>query len=136
MINNFTSPNALIKSCVRLLIEQIPSLYNFHTSSSIPKFKECLDLKISTYSNDSNPKEYFKLEQTLTAYETNLLLDHFELSNKNELFAQIRVVLNPNEFKMNNSDKNWIHKTVSLFLQRELALSICTLRKRLAMHSI
>jgi hypothetical protein len=90
--------NALIKSCVRLLIEQIPSLCNFHTLSPIPKFREWLDLKISTYSTEreSKSKEYFNLEQTLTLTETALLLEHFKLSNKNQLFIHIRQVRNLN----------------------------------------
>ena len=90
--------NALIKSCVRLLIEQIPSLRNFHTLSPIPKFREWLDLKISTYStateSECKNKEYFNLQQTLTPTETALLLDHFKLSNKNQLFIHIRQVRN------------------------------------------
>jgi len=117
--------NALIKSCVRLLIEQMPSLCNFHTLSPIPKFREWLDLKISTYSaQQSQSKEYFNLEQTLTPDETALLLDHFKLSNqtKDQLFINIRQVLNSNEFRMNNpSDDNLIHKTIGLFVQRACA---------------
>lgn len=107
--------NALIKSCVKLLVEEIPSLSHFHTLSPIPKFREWLDLKINSY--DQTTKEYFNLNDTLTADEKSLLISHFKLENNFDLFSRIRDEMNSRNFRLYSTD-DLIYKTLESFLKR------------------
>lgn len=110
--------NALIKSAVKLLLEEIPTLRNFHSLSPIPKFREWLDLKISNYNQDQ--KEYFNLNETLTKEEKSFLLEHFKLNSDAQLFTSIRDVLNSRDFRFYSSN-DLVYQTVALFLQRACA---------------
>lgn len=108
--------NALIKSCVKLLIDEMPTLCSFHTLSPIPKFREWLDLKFASFSNQN---EFFNLAQALTQEETSLLIENFNLKsdNKSELFNRIKTVINSNDFRLNQSD-DLVYKVIGAFLQR------------------
>ena len=94
--------NSLIKSCVRLLIDEFPKLTRFHTLSPIPKFKIWLDHKISM--NDSEI-----LQKSFTGEELEFLNARFELnsiSNETErhkkLFAKIHEQINSSEFRLSS----------------------------------
>ena len=71
----------------------MPTLCSFHTLSPIPKFREWLDLKFASFSNQN---EFFNLAQALTQEETSLLIENFNLKsdNKSELFNRIKTAIN------------------------------------------
>jgi malonyl-CoA decarboxylase len=93
--------NALIKSCVRLLLEEFPTLKQFHTLSPIPKFKEWLDAKISL--NDFNC-----LRKCLTNKEVEFLAEHYNINESDDkssfrsLLGKIHKVINSSEFRENS----------------------------------
>lgn len=115
--------NALIKSCVRLLIEEMPSLSQFHTLSPIPGFRTWLDLKITSFKSDRVKENHFNLTQTLTKEETSSLMNYYKIDTTNNLFNLIRNDLNSDEFRvMTAQSSNQDHfKLIEKFLQRSCA---------------
>lgn len=55
--------NSLIKSCVRLLVHELPNLRFFHTLSPIPKFREWLDLELK-FASDADSSRDLKLVES------------------------------------------------------------------------
>ena len=118
-----------------MLLEEIPSLKNFHTLSPIPKFREWIDLKLSAASSDAHfSNEYFNIEKALKSDEISFLLKHFETNNKAHMFEKLKVYTKSNEFKTNaplvdlnepeSSDVSTemkLARVLALFLQRSCA---------------
>jgi malonyl-CoA decarboxylase len=88
--------NSLIKSCVRLLIEEFPYLKLFHTLSPIPKFKEWLDSKLFISSMNTS---FF--EKLLNKKEIQVLSEYFQVEFKDTsaLIEKINSYLNSHQYK-------------------------------------
>lgn len=89
--------NSLIKSCVRLLLEELPNLRNFHTLSPIPRFKEWLDLKIALRIERKN--DIFNLEKCFKSDDLDFLNEHFKTQDFAQLIEKIKVYINSSKFK-------------------------------------
>ena len=110
--------NALIKSCVRLLLDELPNLRNFHTLSPIPKFREWLDLKMKlAIESNSQEKsnEFFEIEKCLNEDEKSFLIDFFT-TNGGNLSAKIRDFINSKEFKNDILSANIINSPVNIII--------------------
>jgi malonyl-CoA decarboxylase len=104
--------NALIKSCVQLLIKEMPSLKYFHTLSPIPNFKEWLDLRlnmaISKSKSDSvstiskQPDEYFNLRRFFKQSELDFLGNYFNLNSQEDfsfILSRLKIYINSAKFR-------------------------------------
>ncbi|CAF0907496.1 unnamed protein product [Brachionus calyciflorus] len=125
--------NALIKSAVRLLLEELPNLKNFHTLSPIPKFKDWLDLKIA--HKIENKLDIFNLEKCFTKNELYYLHNHFGTCSFSDLIIKVKETLNSIqfkkavedfdtsicEFKNKDADDFRLHEILSNFLTRSCA---------------
>ncbi|RNA10854.1 malonyl- mitochondrial [Brachionus plicatilis] len=89
--------NSLIKSCVRLLLEELPNLKNFHTLSPIPRFKEWLDLKIAL--RIENKSDIFQMDKCFKQDEIDFLNEHFKTNDFTQLIYQIKDYINSSKFK-------------------------------------
>lgn len=89
--------NSLIKSCVRLLLEELPDLKYFHTLSPIPKFKEWLDLKIAL--RIENKSDIFSLDKCFKQNDISLLNEYFKTSSFVQLISKIKEYINSPKFK-------------------------------------
>jgi hypothetical protein len=107
-LQNVDLGNALIKSCVRLLLTELPNLKYFHTLSPIPKFKEWLDLKISIAITNSNQQdaskknEFFDIDKCFSGDELNKLKQIFEIKTEDKksiLYEKIKQHINSSKFK-------------------------------------
>lgn len=112
--------NSLIKSCVRLLILELPNLHLFHTLSPIPKFKEWLDLKLKfAQSQDSN--------------ELKLVMSWLD-PHEAELFPAVESLtdyLNSKKFKENVTacTLDNIDQAIANFLRRSCAYYLYHVKK-------
>lgn len=83
--------NSLIKSCVRLLLDELPNLKHFHTLSPIPKFKEWLDSKISLCGSTSS-YEFYNFRKFFDQDELEFLFDYFQTSDFSDLLEKLNSV--------------------------------------------
>ena len=91
--------NSLIKSCVKLLLQELPNLRHFHTLSPIPKFKEWIDLQFATAAQSTN-NAFFKIDQALTENEFKRLSELFQANGGNfKLAEKLHSYLNSSGFK-------------------------------------
>ncbi len=104
--------NALIKTCVHLLLNEMPSLKNFHTLSPIPKFREWIDLQLTNsisyfmMQNETNlsiKKDFFDIEKCFSSTDLKFLFEFFQTEHKANLFENIKAHLRSNEFKLKMS---------------------------------
>jgi hypothetical protein len=135
--------NALIKSCVRLLLEEFPTLKQFHTLSPIPKFKEWLDAKISL--NDVSC-----LKKLLTSAELAFLFKHYSVENDinpgnfRTVMSKVHEVINSTKFRENSvkhqndygvyfesvvGDAARVELILANFLKRACAFHLCLEKK-------
>ena len=87
---------------MRLLLEEHPSLKNFHTLSPIPKFREWIDHKLSTAITNNattNATEYFKIENAFQPSEILQLKELFHIEENSILFLKIKDYLKSTDFR-------------------------------------
>jgi malonyl-CoA decarboxylase len=77
--------NALIKSCVQLIKQEVSQIVNFHTLSPIPNFREWLDMKLSS-SLSIEKDTIYNVREILSIDETSILRDHFGMNSIEENF--------------------------------------------------
>ena len=94
--------NSLIKSCVRLLMEEFPNLRLFHTLSPIPKFKEWLDSKLFISSKGA---DFF--HKLLDIKEIQVLSEYFQVESNNPsvLLDKIKSYLNSHQYKVDLKER-------------------------------
>ena len=120
--------NSLIKSCVHLLQNELPTLKYFNTLSPIPGFRNWLQLKLDDDDYD-NKLKFFNEQKFFKQNEFDFLFKHFEIdnsaSNKNRLFKEkLKLYLNSNECKeqvFDASISNQVKEIISNFLLRSCA---------------
>jgi malonyl-CoA decarboxylase len=88
--------NSLIKSCVKLLMEEFPNLRQFHTLSPIPKFKEWFDSNLFISSTNT---DFF--DKLLEKKEMKILSEYFEVDSNNisNLLDKIKSYINSHQYK-------------------------------------
>lgn len=114
--------NALIKSCVRLLIDELPNLKHFHTLSPIPKFKEWLDFKLTFTKTNKNDQTI--VEKFIKSDELNSLKADFKLEEFNLIIERLKSYVNSPKFKKaieENKFDDRINKIAADFLTRACA---------------
>jgi malonyl-CoA decarboxylase len=105
--------NSLIKSCVRLLIDELPNLKNFHTLSPIPKFKEWLDTRLAD--------EKYNMKKFFYEHELNELQNLLNSDKQDSKFnSKIRENLNHHAFKENIASLNASELTSSINILNNL----------------
>ena len=134
---------ALIKTCVRLLLDEMSTLTGFHTLSPIPKFKEWIDLKLSEALADFQAEshlrqhKHFDIECAFTIEDMTFLVEFFSTNNKANLFECIISYLKSSEFRnkmphveLNDSTgHNSVERVLGTFLQRTCAFYLCSEKK-------
>ena len=116
--------NSLIKSCVRLLLEELPNLRNFHTLSPIPKFREWLDMKLLNENSG-------QLDKFLNEIELDILSKTLQVqttsSSRGELYGKIKAYINSAKFKsdlasdVDSNENEPFNKVIEMFLKRACA---------------
>ena len=136
--------NALIKSCVQLLLndDQLPNLRHFHTLSPIPKFRDWLDSKMKMFilnnnSSTSSSGEFFQIEKCLTDQDRLFLVEHFQSDESKVLLEKIRDCLvskrlrdeMPSMLLDNSGQTSRLYAVIREFLMRACAFYLVNEKK-------
>lgn len=122
--------NSLIKSCVRLLLHELPNLRDFHTLSPIPNFKEWLDLKLSfarTHQTDQLLVKGFFKEN-----ELEYLRENFGSVKFPEMVDKFKNFINTENFRTIVRMGDYADKTneyMANFLKRSCAYYLYSVKK-------
>lgn len=119
--------NSLIKSCVRLLIHELPNLRLFHTLSPIPKFREWLDLKIK-FAETTDSSDLKLVESWIDQNDRK----KFESAIGNSIVDKVKLHLHSKQFRDNLSNgtiQNPIDMAMANFLRRSCAYYLYAVKK-------
>ncbi len=123
--------NSLIKSCVRLLLDELPNLKNFHTLSPIPKFREWFDMKLSLAGAENSKNGI--IETFVNKSDMELLKQYFKLESQSEVFAKIKEYIGSPKFKsdllIDHEQRTDFNKAIEIFMKKACAFYLYSEKK-------